>query len=336
MIRRVDKSTIANFASLLSYETWDDVFSETEVNVTYNNFLNTYLKIFYASFPMVKVKIPQSTKSWITKGIKISCITKRKLYLDCRNSTNVDSKNHYKTYCQVLSKVIKTAENLYYNKLVAQAHNKQQVTWNVINMLMNAKTTNNKDPPNINGNSYTSIANTFNTYFISMADKLLANKISKSDTTKISDSMKYLKQNTKRCPSQIKLYNTTTHEINKIINSQKNKTSHGYDGISDKILKASAPFIISPLTYIFNKVLLTGIFPDRLKYPEVQPLFKKGEKTEIKNYRPISLLPSFSKIEKIIYKRLISHFTDNNLLANEQFGFRKKLYYNHGYICLIK
>ena len=88
-----------------------------------------------------------------------------------------------------------------------------------------------------------------------MADKLLANKISKSDTTKTSDSMKYLKRNTKRCPSQIKLYNTTTHEINKIINSQKNKTSHGYDGISDKILKASAPFIISPLTYIFNKVL---------------------------------------------------------------------------------
>jgi hypothetical protein len=57
------------------------------------------------------------------------------------------------------------------------------------------------------------------------------------------------------------------------INSQKNKTSHGYDGISDNILKASAPFIISPLTYIFNKVLSTGVFPDRLKYSEVQPLF---------------------------------------------------------------
>jgi len=47
-------------------------------------------------------------------------------------------------------------------------------------------------------------------------------------------------------------------------------------------LKASAPFIVSPLTYIFNKVLLTGVFP--LKYSEVQPLFKKGEKTEITNY----------------------------------------------------
>ena len=52
MIRRVDKRTIANFAYLLSCETWDDVFSETEVNVTYDKFLNTYLRIFYASFSM--------------------------------------------------------------------------------------------------------------------------------------------------------------------------------------------------------------------------------------------------------------------------------------------
>jgi len=74
--------------------------------------------------------------------------------------------------------------------------------------------------------------------------------------------MTYLGHNFKHCHSQIKLNNTTTHEINKIINSLKKKTSHGYDGISDKILKASAPFILSPLICIFNKVLSLGTFPD--------------------------------------------------------------------------
>ena len=55
-----------------------------------------------------------------------------------------------------------------------------------------------------------------------------------------------------------------------------------------------------------------------------KPLFKKGRKNEITNYRPISLLPSLSKIiEKIIYKRLISYLNENNILANEQFGFKK-------------
>jgi len=324
MIRKVDGNTIANFAYLLSYETWEDVFSETEVNTTYNNFLNTYLRIFYASFPMVKVKLSQSIKPWITKGINISCLNKRQLYLKCRNSNNVDLKNHYKSYCQVLSKVITTAKNIHYNNLISQADNKQKITWNIINTLTNKKTPKDNDPPNVNGNSSTSIANTFNTYFTSVADNLLTKNFSKKDTTNNDDPMKYLRQNFKRCHSQAKLHNTTTYEVNKIINSQKNKTSHGYDGIYDKILKASAPFIISPLTYIFNKVLSTGVFLDQLKYSEVQPLFKKGEKTEITNHRPISLLPSFSKIiEKIIYKRLISYLAENNILANEQFGFKK-------------
>ena len=191
MIGKVDRNTTANFAYLLSYETWEDVFSETEVNITYNNFLNTYLRIFYASFPMVKMKISQSIKPWITKGIKISCLNKRQLYLKCRNSNNVDLKNHYKSYCQVLSKVITTAKNLHYNNLISQADNKQKITWNIIKTLTNKKTPKDNDPPNVNGNSSTSIANTFNTYFIPVADNLLTKNFSKKDTTN-DDPMKYL------------------------------------------------------------------------------------------------------------------------------------------------
>ena len=57
----------------------------------------------------------------------------------------------------------------------------------------------------------------------------------------------------------------------------------------------------------------------------MKPLFKKGDKTEISNYQPISLLPSFSKIiEKIMYKRLYYYLNENNLLTNEKFGFREK------------
>jgi hypothetical protein len=80
---------------------------------------------------------------------------------------------------------------------------------------------------------------------------------------------------------------------------------------------------ISP--HIFNKTLSTGTFPDRLKFSEVKPLFKKGATTEFSNYQPISLLTSFSKvIKKIIYKRLYRYLNVNNILVNEQFGFREK------------
>jgi hypothetical protein len=101
------------------------------------------------------------------------------------------------------------------------------------------------------------------------------------------------------------------------------KNSHGYDGITTKMLKASAPYICSPLGYIFNESIRSETFPSRLKYSIVKPLFKKGDMDDSANYRPISLLTSFSKVfEKIIYIRLLQHIKVNNILLEEQFGFR--------------
>jgi hypothetical protein len=97
----------------------------------------------------------------------------------------------------------------------------------------------------------------------------------------------------------------TDAEVKGTISSMKNKTSSGYDGITSTILKLSADYISKPLTVSFNKSLTICIHPDRLKYTEVQPHFKKGQKSQISNYRPISLLSGFSKIfELLIFCRL--------------------------------
>ena len=148
-------------------------------------------------------------------------------------------------------------------------------------------------------------------------------------------------------------HNASTHEIEKIINplntklnpichllallgahlilrvsrirvkSLKSKNTGGYDETSTHILKLNTPYIISLLTYICNAVLNTSTFPDRLKYAIIKPIFKKGDDQDITNYRPISLLTSFSKvIEKLIYARLFDHITTNSILVNEQYGFR--------------
>jgi len=101
--------------------------------------------------------------------------------------------------------------------------------------------------------------------------------------------------------------------------------NYGYDEISKKILKISAPFINSPLSYICNKSIPSGTFPTPLKYAIVRPLLKIGDRRNVANYRPISLLTSFSKVfEKIIYNRLLKYIETNNIriLVNEQFGFR--------------
>jgi hypothetical protein len=82
-------------------------------------------------------------------------------------------------------------------------------------------------------------------------------------------------------------------------------------------------YIISPLTYICNQSLAQGIFLDKLKFAVVKPIFKNCDKYEPSNYRPISLLSTFSKIlEKVIHNRLYKHIDRNYILYNNQYGFR--------------
>jgi len=115
----------------------------------------------------------------------------------------------------------------------------------------------------------------------------------------------------------------STKEIISIIKSLKTKNSFVYDEISPRILKVSANYI-SPLTYICNRAISTGVFPDRLKYSIVTPIFKKGNNSDPANYRPISVLTSFAKVlETALYVKVSEHITLNNMLTDQQYGFRK-------------
>jgi len=100
---------------------------------------------------------------------------------------------------------------------------------------------------------------------------------------------------------------TSTEEIEKIIKSLKTKNVHGYDEISIKILKCSAPFISSPLTYIFNKPLELGSFPSRLKYSTVIPIFKTGDKLNMSSFKPIFSLIFSSQIFKRLFIQEFMH-----------------------------
>jgi Notch-like protein len=106
----------------------------------------------------------------------------------------------------------------------------------------------------------------------------------------------------------------------------KSKSSYGYEEISTKIIKLCKPFIISPLINICNKVLAIGNFPERLKFLLVKSIYKSGDKCSPVNYRPISLLPSFSKIfEKVMLNRLCDRMNRNSILNEYQYGFRSDL-----------
>jgi hypothetical protein len=125
------------------------------------------------------------------------------------------------------------------------------------------------------------IADTFNKHFISVAENIVTKNSHNDSNTNYTYNITpihYLLQSFKFTFPNFSFRLLLTTEIKNIIKSLKAKNSHGYDEISAKLLKISSPFIISPVTHICNKSLSLGIFPDRLKYSEVKPLFKKGDK----------------------------------------------------------
>ena len=101
--------------------------------------------------------------------------------------------------------------------------------------------------------------------------------------------------------------------------------SAGIDNIMAIFLKDGAEFLASPIAQLCNLSISTCIFPDNCKFAKLLPLYKKGSKTNPKNYRPISLLPLISKIiEKVIHDQTQSFLDKNNILYSFQSGFRKK------------
>ena len=117
----------------------------------------------------------------------------------------------------------------------------------------------------------------------------------------------------------------TESETLSIINKLKGKNSSGKDEISYKLLQSIKDEIAKPLTIIINQSLKTGVFPDTLKIAKVKPLYKKGDNFCLNNYRPISLLPTiFNFFERVMFTKLYSYLNANNLLSEQQYGFRSQ------------
>ena len=128
---------------------------------------------------------------------------------------------------------------------------------------------------------------------------------------------------------------TTVTEIISLIKLLKNGSS-GYDSISATTVQKTATACITPLTHIMNLSLSSGIFPQELKNARVIPLFKSGDAMLSSNYRPVSVLPLFSKIlERLMYNRLISFINKHDHLCKFQFGFREDHSTNLALIYLV-
>lgn len=138
------------------------------------------------------------------------------------------------------------------------------------------------------------IASKFNNYFLNCAMDLLP-------ASPVANHQTYFEQ----ADRSMFLKPITEDEIISIVKSLSNKHSSGDDKIPTSLIRFCVHEISAPLTYAISTSFKTGIFPEKLKLATVKPLFKKGNVSDMGNYRPISLLPAFSKVfEKCMSIRL--------------------------------
>ena len=291
----------------------------------FNEFLIKFENIFNKAFPKTTTTKPKSDKlrlknPWMTQELINCCKIKSRMYKIYRRYDNVVSHTKYKLYSKFLKNKIKYAEKSYYHKIFVNGSSSTKQMWQNINLILNPNATqivnsefviNDEMCKDLN-----TITNSFNVFFTQIGTNLA--QVIPDGHGNIFDSMGVPTR------ESIIFYPTDNFEIKSVIASLKNSSSAGPDDIPSSVIKAASPFICEILAYLINSSFTHGFFPDALKIAKVIPVYKSGDKTNIANYRPISILNGFSKIiERIICTRLNSFFDRFRVLSDGQFGFRK-------------
>ena len=284
--------------------------------------INKHFPVKYANFNKYKHK----RNDWITMGILRSIAFRDKLYVKLKSTSEQNPqyntlRENLKTYNKILKKSIQTAKKLYYAKRFDDFKYDIKNTWNTINDIINRKN-NKSNPPegflinNVMEHDQQKIAHEFNKYFVQIGPKL-------ADDIQIPHNKCFKDYLITPANSDFYFYSVNENDVIKAIDSLKSKSSCGIDRLSSKLLKALKSELACPIAQIFNKCIADGSFPDKLKTAKVLPIYKKQEKFMLQNYRPISILPSVSKVfEKLMHCQISKYFNDSQLHFPGQYGFR--------------
>ena len=321
--RKHTEANTTQFKQKLSNVKWQEVLDGNNAEDDYDKFIETFTTLYDECIPITKCsnnRRKEPISPWITKGLLKSINNKNKLYKQYINSPTIEKRQKFKTYKNKLNMLIRKAKRKYFFKKFERSKNDMKQTWNTINNILGRgkkQTCQNKFKDD-HGNVFTSpedIANQFNDFFVNVGPKF-ASDIPNTQT-KYYD---YL-----RDPKKSSMYMKPIIEkdVIKIIDKFKQNKSAGNDNIGNHIIKKLANEIAHPLTCIFNLSISTGIVPEKLKIAKVIPIYKKQDAEIFSNYRPVSLLPCFSKIlERLVFDKCMDYININKILNDEQFGFR--------------
>jgi exonuclease III/thymidine kinase len=317
--RMCNGERVKELVNLLSDNLKNSDLPKLNVNDRFDAFFKDIMLAVDSIFPIKRIKCKpyMSFVDWATPGIKIS---RKKLFdlYKVKGSNDSDSvKRYVMTYSTVFKRVCKEAKQRYYAKKIQKAKNPVKATWDIIKN-ETGRAHNIDDEPltdHING-KIVETANFFNNYFVNVASSLASN-------VSIQNALNYMSPSLKSF-SIFEFKKTSKTDIIRICKKLKNKKSNDLWHMSTYLLKLIIDSMAQSIALIINMCLEQGVFPDKLKIARIIPIYKKGDKDDPGNYRPVSILPVFSKIfESVVSEQLTEYVAQNNILHPQQFGFQK-------------
>lgn len=232
------------------------------------------------------------------------------LYLDVyRNNQSEMNKSAYVRVRNLYKLAINEAKKQYNFAEIEASSNKCKKAWNIINSVAKDRQSDHVSPS----------PDDFNSYFIHSVDE-----VHRHVGLPTVSAVNLIKKETQSTQKNFVLKEISPQVVNEIVNKFKSSNSVDVYDLSSNLVKRVVDCFAQPLTYCINKCLVNGVFPEILKVSRVVPVYKKGPTDCPSSYRPISLIPIFSKIfESVIHKQLLDYINEYNIISDAQFGFVK-------------
>ena len=307
------------FEQLIREEKWEEITENLGAQDSYDKLEEIYMKHYNTAYPLKSSRILRNherkdPKPWILPWLEDACARKNKLYYDFVKNPSSENKAKYAKLDKFCKKHINNAKIKYRKSYFEKYKDDSRKQWQMINELLGRKrkSVSINKLVDCNGNissTPSSIANSFNEYFSKIASNLKSNT---ADSQGRNGDENYHQTYLKNSVSDtLFLSMVDASEVYEVIKNFKNKSTRDTKICSLKLANKSFTFT-STVASVINKSFQEGVFPEQMKLARVTPIYKEGAKIDVGNYRPISILNSFSKIyEKLMHKRL-SNFLESN------------------------
>lgn len=329
VIRSLKNYTAETFIHNLKLCDWSGMFTAKSVEESWLFFKEKFSGVLNFVAPIKQIRLKQRSEPWLDSNI-LEQISIRDKYL--YKYKKYKQKDMYILYCyhrNLVQRLVKKAKSEYISHQLEENKYNSKRLWSQLKDLGYSNKT--KSSPNVvlnidNENCFepSKIACHFNTFFTTVASVLVDKlPVPFNIFTVESDTFKQFYKDRNPNDIKFKLHTVSEEYIYKELCKLNCSKSTGLDDIPAKYLKDAAPFLKIHITFLVNSSITSNIVPSDLKCAKVKPLFKKNNRSDVSNYRPVSILSIVSKIlERAVYNQLEFFLIKQELLYEFQSGFR--------------